>query len=115
MLTLSQVFGSNAFQNGQTLIINKSGLPLLIASHNNSSGALLVAIALKTLENFQGQITDDFGNTITDDFGNSIEYDNQNLYEFLNCFRWEDKVIQRGDLLVVRKTIVIESFEYAED
>ncbi|NWF58116.1 MAG: hypothetical protein HXY43_02045 [Fischerella sp.] len=45
--TLTEVFGGGATQTATTITINKSDLPRLTASANNSAESLLVGILLK--------------------------------------------------------------------
>ncbi len=113
-LTLQQLFGVNAFQDGQVLQIKKSDLPLLTPSVNNSSESLLVAILLKVLENFSNEILDSNNQPILDS-DNKLILRSGELFDDLNVFRWQDVLIKRGEILFVRKTIVVESVkEYAE-
>lgn len=100
-LTLVQLFGVNAFQDGQVLIINKSDLPGLTPLANNTAESLLVAIILKSLENFQGTIKDEYNNAITDEYNNVITYDNTNQFSAVDLFLWASYLESRVMLNVV--------------
>ncbi len=88
-LTLQELFGVNAVQTADELIIKKSDLSAvgLTPSANNRAEQLVIALILKALSNYQGNLTDENNNTITDELNNSITYDNRNLWELLEIFR----------------------------
>ncbi len=113
-LTLQQLFGVNATQDSQTLLIKKSDL-LLTPQINNTAGSLLIAILLKALENFQGLIEDENGQPIADENNRPIEFDNTEAFEFLKVFRWDTTFADRSSIPFIRDTIVIERFILNED
>ncbi len=114
-LTLQQLFGVNSSQDNQTLTIQKSGLSLT-PQINNTAESLLVAILLKALENFQGQLTDPSGNKITDPQGVIVDYNNSNLYETLLIEPWQGYIKERDYFLYVTDTLIIQQFtEYADN
>jgi hypothetical protein len=57
--TLQQLFGTNAMQDNQSLVIRKSDLPLLTPSLNNTASSLLVAILLQAWNEFEGVLVDE--------------------------------------------------------
>lgn len=103
-LTLEEIFGDGASQNGSNLIIQKTSLPLTPLS-NNSASCLLAAILIKALENFQGQL--DF----SDEYGHPIDYDNRNIFELASVFFWDRYFVSRNNNLMIREEIIIESYE----
>jgi hypothetical protein len=109
-LTLQQIFGVNVFQDGQVLRINKSDLPLLTPSAENSAESLLIAILLKSLENFQGKINDENGEPITDEYNNSFTFDNSNQFELLSVFVFNSYLLERNSNLHVVHNIVIHDY-----
>ncbi len=111
-LTLQELFGVNAVQTADELIIKKSDLSAvgLTPTANNSAQQLLVAILLKALSVFQAYVTDESGNLLCDESGNIIGCDNRELYEFLEMFRWDAYVKQRFDNVYLTETIVIHSY-----
>nr|WP_322709897.1 hypothetical protein [Nostoc sp. ChiSLP03a]MDZ8211042.1 hypothetical protein [Nostoc sp. ChiSLP03a] len=111
-LTLQQLFGVNAVQTTDELIIKKSDLSAvgLTATANNRAEQLLVAILLQALSNFQGYLIDENGNSITDENNARIGYDNRQLYEFLEMFRWDAYAKERDGNVYLTETIVIESY-----
>ncbi|BAT53775.1 hypothetical protein NOS3756_27380 [Nostoc sp. NIES-3756] len=114
-LTLQQLFGVNCSQDGQVIVIQKSDLPLLTPSANNTAESLLVAILLKAFENFQGQLTDPQGNKITDPNGNTINYNNSTLYLTLLMEPWKGYIERRLGEYVVRDSLIIHQYlEYAD-
>lgn len=114
-LTLQELFGVNAVQNADELIIKKSDLSAvgLTATANNSAEQLLVAILLKALSNFQGYLTDESENLLSDENGNIIGYDNRELYELLEMFRWDAYVKEREQKVYLTETIVIHFYAEA--
>lgn len=113
-LTLAQLFGVNAVQDDQYLIINKNDLPLLTPDTNNSAESLLVAVTLKALANIQGFLETENGEILTDENDNPLTFNNQDYYS-LNLFRWQDAIIKINDYLIVRNTIFLESFTLYEN
>lgn len=110
LLSLIQIFGENATQSTTTLTINKADLPKLTPSLSNRAEQLLIAICLKALENFAGELTDPDGNTVLDPDGNAIIYDNKELFELLKAFRWQSYYTQQSNNLILRESIVIHQF-----
>jgi hypothetical protein len=117
-LTLQQLFGESASQSATELVIKKADLVAvgLTPQLNNRAEQLIVAIVLKSLENFIGVITMEDGISITDDEGENIDYDQgDRLYEFMQFLSWEPYFERRNALIsVVRKTVIIHSFENYE-
>ncbi|MCC5599967.1 hypothetical protein [Nostoc favosum] len=111
-LTLQDLFGVNAIQTADELIIKKSDLSVLgmTATTNNRAQQLVVAILLKALENFQGILTDENNTPITDENNIAIDYDNRNLWESLEMFQWRfyipDSYTDR-----VRNEIIVHHYE----
>jgi hypothetical protein len=108
-LTLQQLFGVNATQDGQILRINKSDLPLLTPG-NNTAESLFVAIVLKALENFEGFITSDSDEFITDEFCNPITFNNGDMFTGLYVFNWNPYITERLNSYVVRSSVIIQIF-----
>ena len=111
-LTLIQLFGVNAVQTADELIIKKSDLSAvgLFPTANNRAEQLFVAILLQALSAFQGYLIDENGNIITDENSAPIGYDNRQLYELLEMFRWDAYAKERNDQIYLTETIVIESY-----
>lgn len=115
-LTLQELFGVNAVQTADELIIKKSDLSAvgLTAAANNGAEQLLIAILLQALSNFQGYLTDESGNLLSDEIGNIIGYDNREMYELLEMFRWDAYIKKRQDNIYLTQTIVIENYAEAD-
>lgn len=105
-LTLQQLFGVNAKQDDQSLVIQKSDLPHLISSANNRAEQLLVSILLLAWDEFKGVLVDETGVTLVDELGNESGYDQRNLYEKLNLWFWKRQFIE-GKII---DTFVMEVF-----
>ncbi|MDZ8089026.1 MAG: hypothetical protein RMY16_26270 [Nostoc sp. DedQUE12b] len=115
-LTLIELFGVNAVQTADELIIKKSDLSAvsLTPTANNGAEQLLVAILLHALSNFQGYLADENGNMITDENNAPIEYDNRQLYELLEMFRWDAYAKKRNANVYLTKTIILENYREAD-
>lgn len=113
-LTLKQLFGDNSAQDDYLLIIQKADLKLT-AKVNNSAESLLVAILLKVVENFRGNLTDAQGSEITDNQGKALNYDNSSIYDSLNIEAWAGFFKQRNDLIYATNTFVIHQFTLNAD
>ncbi|MFN6485446.1 MULTISPECIES: hypothetical protein [unclassified Nostoc] len=115
ILTLQELFGVNAVQTADELIIKKSDLSAvgLTTTANNGAEQLFVAILLKALSTFQGYLIDEFGNILSDEMGDIIGYDNRELYEFLEMFRWNAYAKERNGNVYLTETIVLESYVQA--
>jgi hypothetical protein len=87
--TLTQLFGANATQDNQSLVIRKSDLPGLTPSSNNTAESLLVAILLQTWNEFEGLLVDETGVAVVDETGEALGYDHKELYEKLNLWFWK--------------------------
>jgi hypothetical protein len=112
-LTLQELFGVNAVQTADELIIKKSDLSAvgLTPTANNRAEQLFVAILLKALENFQGLITDENNIPITDENNFPIEYDNRNIWELLEIFRW-GTYFPEGTTDRIRNQIILHSYTH---
>ncbi len=114
-LSLTQVFGEGAFQDGNILVIQKYSLLRLTPSSNNTDKSLLLAILITALEAFQGSLTDPQGGKIIDPQGITINYNNSTLYELLSIEPWRNFSLRRNGLLYVATTLIINQYsEYAD-
>lgn len=111
-LNLIQIFGTNATQNDTTLIIQKSDLPLLTPSANNTPESLLIAILLKALSNFSGNILDGNGLPILDSNNQPITFDNSKAYDSLKIFFWNPYGFTRNNQPYIMHQIIV--FSYAQ-
>jgi hypothetical protein len=111
-LTLQELFGVNAVQTADELIIKKSDLSAvgLTATASNGAEQLLVAILLQALSVFQGYLTDENGNIIAEENNIPIGYDNRQLYELLEIFRWDAYAKERNGNVYLTETIIVESY-----
>jgi hypothetical protein len=115
-LTLIELFGVNAVQTADELIIKKSDLSAvgLTPTANNRAEQLLVAILLKALDNFQGELTDPQGNKVLDPQGETINYNNSSRYLTLLIEPWKGYVEKLFGNYRIRNTLIIHHFsEYA--
>ncbi len=110
-LTLQQLFGDNAYQDSNLLVIDKRDLFYLTSSATNKAESLLVAILLNAYRNFEGSIEDEAGNAIADEAGRKITFNNSILYELLNIFYWKRQFIYRDNQPNILDTLVIEHNE----
>jgi hypothetical protein len=104
-LSLINLFGEGAVQNGSDLIIKKNSLPLLTPLPENTASSLLVAILIKVLENFEGELN------ITDEYGNNITYNNRDAFELIEAFYWKKYIEDRNNANYVRDEIIIQTYD----
>lgn len=109
-LTLQQVFGNNASQYADNLIIHKSDLPELIPSSTNSAESLFIALLLQVLQIFEGTITDENNNPITDENNNQITYGNDDNAEFLNVSLFNTYYQERDNILMITFNLVCKNY-----
>jgi hypothetical protein len=110
-LSLSDLFGESSSQDINNLVIKKSGLPKLSVSSNNTSESLLVGILLKSMENFTGVLTDNYGNIIKDNNDNFIDYDNSILYEYLLVSVFNRFLDVKNDKKVFVVNLLVQGFK----
>lgn len=112
-LTLQELFGVNAVETAEELIIKKSDLSAVgfTATASDRAEQLVVAVLLQVLRNFQGTLTDENGNPITDTHNIPVEYDNRNFWEFLEIFKW-GLYIPEGYTDRIRFAMIIHSYTH---
>lgn len=93
-LSLSEIFGDGATQDASTLIIQKADLPKLSTNQDNRAEQLLVALILKAIPIFQGELVDENDDYIVDSDFNKINYDNSELYKLV-VNHWRVRVQDR--------------------
>lgn len=109
-LSIESLFGKDASQNIDSIIIKKNNLPGLTSSPSNTAESILVALILKIIENFEGNLTDNQGFSLTDNLGNKVTFSNRELYELLEGFFWKRDFTRRNDSLFSRISFVIMSY-----
>ena len=116
ILTLQELFGVNALQTANELIIKKSDLSAvgLTATASDRAEQLVIAILLKALENFQGNLTEENSNIITDENNTPIGYDNRESFEFLQMFLWDAYAKTRNNQVFLTETIILNSYVQAD-
>lgn len=106
-LTLQQIFGANAHQDINYLVVIKNDFLSLTSTPTNKAESLLVAIVLNLHSNFEGVVLDENNLPVTDELDNNITFSNLNLYELLNVFHWKRQFLQT----MIVDTFVVESNE----
>ncbi|MGF1934540.1 MAG: hypothetical protein RM347_009070 [Nostoc sp. ChiQUE02] len=110
-LSLESIFGVNATQDIDSLVISKSSLPSLTPSLNNRAEQLLIAICLQALSSFQGEIVTDDDDKI-DIGGDTLSFDNSDVFEFLKMFVWKPFYTATSETEFAEvKQVVIQRFE----
>ncbi|OLP19821.1 hypothetical protein BST81_03565 [Leptolyngbya sp. 'hensonii'] len=102
-LSLADIFGASAIQDGTTLTITKADLPGLTPTMNNRAEQLLVGILERLRSRIRGNITSPTGLTLTSPAGSPITFDQSKYYERLDCLYWRVnfRAGQRIDQLIV--------------
>ncbi len=112
-LTLAQLFGENASQDINQLVIHKADLPRLTVSPTNRAEQLLVAILLKILENFEGNLKTETGENITDESGRIITYKNSELFKEMSLLEDQIYFVKKNELTKVN-TFILHTFKIYE-
>lgn len=110
-LSLQQLFGANAYQNSDSLVIDKRDFIDLSTAAINTGESLLVAILLNAYKQFEGEIVNELNRTITDELNKPITFNNSAMYELLNIFYWKRQLIVFQSKTKILDTFVIESNE----
>ncbi len=80
-INLVDLFGANAYQTDNFLVINKADFPNLTPTSENNAESLLIAILLNAIKRFEGIIEDDQGRALTNATGKILTYSNIELSE----------------------------------
>jgi hypothetical protein len=107
-LSIQQLFGENAYQDLDKLVIQKSDLIGLVSSNNNSAESLLAAILLVAWREFEGNFLIDSQRLLID--GCPVLYNLHNSYESLDAFLWRVQLVKRNQQSQVMHTIVFQSY-----
>lgn len=111
VLSLQQLFGANAYQDSESLVIDKRDFINLSAAATNTGESLLVAILLNAYQQFEGNIVDGLNRPITDQLNKPITFNNSALYELLNIFHWRRQFLQVQSQPKIIDIFVAESNE----
>ena len=106
-LSLPELFGANAYQDSDFLVINKGDFFQLTASATNTAESLFVAILLNAHHKFEGNIEDENNKVVTDELNRGITFSHLNLYELLDVFYWKRQFLE-GEIV---DTFVVEHNE----
>lgn len=109
-LSLAQIFGEGAFQDANTLVIQKASLLKLIPTANNTAESLLVGILITALSNFKGVIVEENNQAITDENNQMITFDNSDVFESLKIFEWIPFQIFRSNQKYINNQILVEKY-----
>lgn len=110
-MLIQQLFGANAYQDINSLVISKLDFSNLIATTSNTAESLLAAILINACDRFVGTVTDNNSIAITGQDGTAITYDNSALYSLLNIFYWKRQFLQRQSQPKTIDTFVVETNE----
>ena len=106
-LSLQQLFGPNAYQDSEKIIIQKSDLTGLTPSVSNSAESLLAAIILQSWKEFEGYFLNEGQKILIN--GVPILYNFHNNFESLDAFLWRIQIINRSQPYIMH-TFVIEEY-----
>lgn len=106
-MQLQQLFGANAYQDSDRLVISKGDLKLT-ASATNTAESLFAAILLNALNPFEGFIEDESSNFLLDEDGSKIIYNNSSDYINLIITLWKHQYVATKALLIVLDIFLVE-------
>lgn len=107
-ISLQELFGANAFQDINRVVISKLDFPNLLATNSNTAESLLVAILINACDRFSGTVTSNDGTPIIDNDGIPITYNNSALYDLLNIFYWKRQFLKTQIQPKTIDTFVVE-------
>ncbi|MCC5619253.1 hypothetical protein LC605_30115 [Nostoc sp. CHAB 5836] len=110
LFSLNQLFGQGAFQDTNILVIQKASLLKLTPHVTNKASALLAAILITALENFQGIIVDSNNQPITDSDNQPITYDNSEAFECLQMIGWKPFRFFRNNQPFINHQIIFTGY-----
>jgi len=103
--SLGEIFGVNASQDINYLVISKADLSLNPAA-NNSPGEILAALAIEPL-----YVCNDDGEPICTDDG--VPLNNDMGWTDINFFQWNTQIVSQGGAFFDQETVVVEVFSEA--
>ena len=110
-MLLQELFGANAYQDINSVVISKLDFSNLTATNSNTAESLLAAIIINACDRFVGNVNDQNGIAITNLDDTPITYDNSTLYDLLNIFYWKQQFLQLEFQPKIMDTFVVESNE----
>lgn len=108
-VNLDNLFGANAYQTDNFLVINKANFATLTATSENTGESLLIAILLNAANYFKGVIVDEQGIAIMDEQGIAITYSNLEAYQTINVKLWKTQLLQ-GQKNIIDSTFIVDIF-----
>lgn len=109
-LSLKQLFGDNAYQDIDRLVINKGDLFNLFGSSTNTAESLLLAIVLKAYINYEGYLTNSNNIKIVDANKTTVDY-RINNYVLTDLFYWKRQYIIQPTYRKIEDVFVITVYE----
>jgi len=100
--SLGEIFGINATQDSNYLVINKDDLSLNPAA-NNSPGEILVALVIEPL-----YVCDDDGCAICTDDG--VPISNDMVWSDVSFSQWQSQIVSEGGEFFEQETVLVEVF-----
>ncbi|MFK0735469.1 MAG: hypothetical protein ACFKPT_20360 [Gloeotrichia echinulata GP01] len=110
--TLQQIFGENSTQDIDTLTISKVDLLAvgLTPTASNTAESLIVALILKLLSNFLGNMVDSNFEDLIDSNGGKISYQEDDIYQDFYCFYWRKLKVSRQNTPYILDQIIINEY-----
>lgn len=109
-LSLLQLFGEGASQDGSVLVLQKSSLLKLTPNVNNTAESLLTAILITALRNFEGSVTDHNNLAITSQSNQFVFFDNSEAFEFIKMISWKPFILVRKNQRHIMHQIIVSSY-----
>ena len=108
-LTLQQLFGFNAYQNVDSLVINKEdfGMPISI---NSTAESLFVAILLNAYASCEGYLTDTNNSKVNDANNNFVNYKSK-ISEDIDFTYWKRQYFKDNNQSYIADTFLIQQYE----
>jgi len=103
-MTLEQVFGAGAVQDGSSVIIQKAAIGL--SSGSNTAESILAAILKTAAASVRGNIATDSYYLVTEN-GEALSFDNSDFYNYYPEL-WDTVLFPQN---LIRCTVLVNDFE----
>lgn len=104
------LFGEGFYQDAEVVVIQKSSLPRLNPSPQNTAESLLAALILQAVSVFSGVLQDQNGEVLTNEDDKPLEFDNSALYELLTVSLWRVFPHTRYGVPAITHTFLVELY-----
>lgn len=108
------LFGEGFYQDGEVFVIDKTSLPRLTLSVDNSAQSLLAGLIAKAASAYVGFLQNESGEVLATEDNKPLEFDNRKLYELMTVSFWRVYPQKRFGVPVITHTYLFEIYASPE-